>query len=201
MKVNHWPSRGVNPVTIIVGRSKVPSSQRSVAMPIQPSGSKNVGDAEAIPVRDTSSRATVPSLICQAPPHRNRIGRGGARLIEEVLLLRVGEAAEAAQRETRADRRRHVPGRLQRGCRAVAPERRDRADRGPVRGGLHLFLVLPGSLRLLFRYRRRALLHDMREFVREQVELDDESYVKVDAPSTRTNVPGVFAAGDLVDHT
>jgi thioredoxin reductase (NADPH) len=28
-----------------------------------------------------------------------------------------------------------------------------------------------------------------------------EGYVKVDAPSTRTNVPGVFAAGDLVDHT
>ena len=33
------------------------------------------------------------------------------------------------------------------------------------------------------------------------VELDDEGYVKVDSPSTRTNIPGVFAAGDLVDHT
>jgi thioredoxin reductase (NADPH) len=33
------------------------------------------------------------------------------------------------------------------------------------------------------------------------VEVDDEGYVKVDGRSTRTNIPGVFAAGDLVDHT
>ena len=34
----------------------------------------------------------------------------------------------------------------------------------------------------------------------EQIELDEEGYVKVDAPSTRTNLEGVFAAGDVVDH-
>jgi thioredoxin reductase (NADPH) len=33
------------------------------------------------------------------------------------------------------------------------------------------------------------------------IEVDDEGYVKVDGRSTRTNRPGVFAAGDLVDHT
>jgi thioredoxin reductase (NADPH) len=33
------------------------------------------------------------------------------------------------------------------------------------------------------------------------VELDDAGYVKVDQPSTRTNLDGVFACGDLVDHT
>ncbi len=31
--------------------------------------------------------------------------------------------------------------------------------------------------------------------------LDDEGYVMTDGRSTRTNRPGVFAAGDLVDHT
>ena len=32
-------------------------------------------------------------------------------------------------------------------------------------------------------------------------DLDEEGYLKVAAPSTRTNVTGVFAAGDVVDHT
>ncbi|GAA0427853.1 thioredoxin-disulfide reductase [Actinoplanes capillaceus] len=47
-----------------------------------------------------------------------------------------------------------------------------------------------------------AIGHDPRsELFKGQIELDDEGYVKVQSPSTRTNVPGVFAAGDLVDHT
>ena len=39
------------------------------------------------------------------------------------------------------------------------------------------------------------------ELVAGQVELDDEGYVVVDEPSTKTNLAGVFAVGDLVDHT
>ena len=47
-----------------------------------------------------------------------------------------------------------------------------------------------------------AIGHDPRsELFRGQVELDDAGYVKVASPSTHTNVEGVFAAGDLVDHT
>ena len=37
------------------------------------------------------------------------------------------------------------------------------------------------------------------ELVSGQVELDPEGYVIVEQPTTRTNRPGVFAAGDLVD--
>ena len=47
-----------------------------------------------------------------------------------------------------------------------------------------------------------AIGHDPRsELFRGQVELDAASYVVVDQPSTRTNLDGVFACGDLVDHT
>jgi thioredoxin reductase (NADPH) len=47
-----------------------------------------------------------------------------------------------------------------------------------------------------------AIGHDPRsELVKGQVDLDDEGYVLVEGRSTRTNVDGVFAAGDLVDHT
>jgi len=47
-----------------------------------------------------------------------------------------------------------------------------------------------------------AIGHDPRsELFQGQITLDDEGYVQVDAPSTRTNISGVFAAGDLVDHT
>jgi thioredoxin reductase (NADPH) len=47
-----------------------------------------------------------------------------------------------------------------------------------------------------------AIGHDPRsELIAGQIDLDDEGYVLVDAPSTRTNLPGVFACGDLVDHT
>jgi thioredoxin reductase (NADPH) len=47
-----------------------------------------------------------------------------------------------------------------------------------------------------------AIGHDPRsELVRGQVDTDEAGYVKVSHPSTATSVDGVFAAGDLVDHT
>lgn len=39
------------------------------------------------------------------------------------------------------------------------------------------------------------------EIVAGQIDRDDEGYVITQGRSTRTNRPGVFAAGDLVDHT
>ncbi|HVV19200.1 MAG TPA: thioredoxin-disulfide reductase [Pseudonocardiaceae bacterium] len=47
-----------------------------------------------------------------------------------------------------------------------------------------------------------AIGHDPRsELVRGQVDLDDQGYVRTVDRTTYTNLPGVFAAGDLVDHT
>ena len=47
-----------------------------------------------------------------------------------------------------------------------------------------------------------AIGHDPRsELVKGKVDLDAEGYVKVEGRSTRTNISGVFACGDLVDHT
>jgi thioredoxin reductase (NADPH) len=47
-----------------------------------------------------------------------------------------------------------------------------------------------------------AIGHDPRnELVRGQVGLDDGGYVLTEGRSSRTHIPGVFACGDLVDHS
>ena len=38
------------------------------------------------------------------------------------------------------------------------------------------------------------------DLVRDAIDVDEDGYVLTDAKSTRTSAPGVFAAGDLVDH-
>jgi thioredoxin reductase (NADPH) len=46
-----------------------------------------------------------------------------------------------------------------------------------------------------------AIGHDPRsELIKGQVDLDDDGYVVVRHPATETNLSGVFACGDLVDH-
>ncbi|MBR3724626.1 MAG: thioredoxin-disulfide reductase [Bacteroidales bacterium] len=37
------------------------------------------------------------------------------------------------------------------------------------------------------------------DFVKGQIELDEQGYIKVQAPGSATNIPGVFAAGDVCD--
>ncbi|TYK46822.1 thioredoxin-disulfide reductase [Actinomadura decatromicini] len=47
-----------------------------------------------------------------------------------------------------------------------------------------------------------AIGHDPRsELFAGQVDVDAQGYVRTQAPSSRTNLPGVFACGDLVDRT
>jgi len=46
-----------------------------------------------------------------------------------------------------------------------------------------------------------AIGHDPRvDLVRGQIELDDAGYILTEGRSSRTNLPGVFASGDVVDH-
>ena len=46
-----------------------------------------------------------------------------------------------------------------------------------------------------------AIGHDPRsELFAGQLETDTDGYLLVDAPTTRTKIPGVFACGDVVDH-
>ncbi|WP_341828593.1 thioredoxin-disulfide reductase [Trueperella pyogenes] len=46
-----------------------------------------------------------------------------------------------------------------------------------------------------------AIGHEPRTAFLEGVTLDDKGYIKVAEPSTATNVPGIFACGDVVDST
>jgi thioredoxin reductase (NADPH) len=47
-----------------------------------------------------------------------------------------------------------------------------------------------------------AIGHDPRtDLIRGQIDLDGDGYILVQGRSTRTNLPGVFACGDAVDHT
>ncbi|QRV02176.1 thioredoxin-disulfide reductase [Arcanobacterium phocisimile] len=47
-----------------------------------------------------------------------------------------------------------------------------------------------------------AIGHDPRTAVLNgQVDLDSHGYIKVDSPSAKTSIPGVFACGDVVDST
>jgi thioredoxin reductase (NADPH) len=70
----------------------------------------------------------------------------------------------------------------------------DRARLRQVHTGEHVEVPMSGAF--------IAIGHEPQsEIVDGLVELDAEGYVKTEGKSTRTNVAGVFAAGDLVDHT
>jgi thioredoxin reductase (NADPH) len=46
-----------------------------------------------------------------------------------------------------------------------------------------------------------AIGHDPRsELFRGQLDIDENGYILVESPTTKTKIPGVFASGDVVDH-
>src|SRR5215216_1920855 len=70
----------------------------------------------------------------------------------------------------------------------------DRARLRDVETGEHEELPMDGAF--------IAIGHEPQsEIVQGVVDTDGDRYVVTEGKSTRTNVPGVFAAGDLVDHT
>ena len=70
----------------------------------------------------------------------------------------------------------------------------DRAVLSNTEGGEDQTLDIDGAL--------IAIGHEPNsQLVAGQVDMDENGYVEVEAPSTRTKLAGVFAAGDLVDHT
>lgn len=74
---------------------------------------------------------------------------------------------------------------------------------GPMLSGVELRDVFTGATRELAATGLFiAIGHDPRtELFRGQLDLDEEGYLKVASPTTRTNIPGIFGAGDVVDHT
>ena len=76
---------------------------------------------------------------------------------------------------------------------------------------MHHFLLAGVALRDVFTGATRdldvtglfiAIGHDPRtELFKGQLDLDDDGYNNVASPSTCTSLPGVFAAGDVVDHS
>ncbi|MFB4193342.1 thioredoxin-disulfide reductase [Streptomyces carpaticus] len=74
---------------------------------------------------------------------------------------------------------------------------------GTMLGGVTLRDVATGATRdLAATGLFIAIGHDPRtELFQGQLDLDDAGYLKVASHSTRTNIPGVFGAGDVVDHT
>ena len=68
-------------------------------------------------------------------------------------------------------------------------------------GDRHVLLAAMRLARKLLASEALRPYYEREDVPGPQVQTDDEDYVITEGKSTRTGVPGVFAAGDLVDHT
>ena len=133
---------------------------------------------------------------------RRRLGDGGGDVPRQVLLdrhdrpppRRLSRLADHARAGARGSQHRMADAVRHRGA---APGEHGALGTGRLRHaqtGEERELALSGAF--------VAIGHEPQsELVRGQIDVDANDYVIVDGRSTRTNRPGVFAAGDLVDHT
>ena len=133
------------------------------------------------------------------------VGGGDTAMEEATFLTRFAKSVTMVHRRDQLRAQQDHAG-----PRLGQPE--DRASPGTARSprssartkvtGVRLRDTMTGEERTLDG--RRAVHRDRprpaQRAVRGQLDLDDEGYILVERPSTRTNLPGVFAGGDVVDH-
>ena len=135
---------------------------------------------------------------------RRRLGDGGRDLHRQVReqARRSSIAATSSaprrscssaprRRRTSSSRRRSRPRSSSRATSGKLEQRRLRQHRDR-RGARRSRSAAPSS---------RSATSPARSWSKGQIDLHDNGYVKTDEPSTRTNLAGVFAVGDLVDFT
>ena len=143
------------------------------------------------PARRSSSAAATPrwrrrSSSRSSPRKVTVVHRRDEFRASKIMLERARAIGEHRVPDARTSSRSSLAGEAARSAHRAAAQRRDRRDARARRS------TAPSSRSATSRSPRSS---------RGQVDVDDEGYVITEGRSTRTNLPGVFAAGDLVDHT
>jgi thioredoxin reductase (NADPH) len=135
------------------------------------------------------------------------VGGGDSAMEEAIFLSKFASKVTVVHRreEFRASRIMLERAREQQNIELLTPytvERLDAGENGALstaklvnaQTGEHRQIPITGAFIAVGHEPQSAL-------VAGQIDLDENGYAIVDGRSTRTNRPGVFAAGDLVDHT
>ena len=160
---------------------------------------------------ELSSRGISYCATCDAAFFRDRkimvVGGGDSAMEEAIFLSKFGSRVQVVHRrddfrasQIMIDRAREIEN-----IELVTPYVVDRFEEGE--GGTLARAVLKHSDTGEERVEEVdggfiAIGHEpSSQLVRDQVETDENGYVVTDGKTTRTGIPGVLAAGDLVDHT
>jgi thioredoxin reductase (NADPH) len=160
---------------------------------------------------ELSGRGVSYCATCDAAFFKDRqtlvVGGGDSAMEEAIFLAKFSSRVTVVHRreEFRASRIMLDRARAIENIELLTPyvvEELSPAESGAL-GGAHLRNTATGELRELpLSGAFVAIGHvPQSELVRGVIDVDENGYVLVEGRSTRTNRPGVFAAGDLVDHT